>query len=109
MTAPTFTWKNLTACFLPDDLGVDLVEDKYHTEADAEDEAKKDEALGAAEPVGIPGRHEDGLLLLQPLVKGEEEALAPLVVTLEAGLHRPRLWAALEPGQDVWKMGEGSL
>ena len=98
--------EELEAFFLPGDLGVDLVEDKYHPEADAEDEAKKDEALGAAEPVWVPGRHEDGLLLLQPLVEGEEEALAPLVVTLEAGLHGPRLGAALEPGQDVWKMSE---
>ncbi len=83
------------------------MKDKYHSEADGEDETKKDEALGAAEPVWVPGRHEDGLLLPQPLVEGEEEALAPLVITLEAGLHRPRLWAALEPGQDVWKMSKG--
>ena len=86
----------------PADLGIELVEAKDEAEKEEEQEADQEEALRAAEPVGVPGRHEDGLLGLDPLLEGGEEGVAPLVrPPLQAGLHLRNLGAALEPGEDV--------
>ncbi len=77
--------ENLSSFFLhfPADLCIELVKDKYKPKEEQEEEPKDEESLGGVVAgVGVSGCHYDSLLLLDPLVKGEEEGVALPILPL---------------------------